>query len=340
MNQVQVVGLNHRNTPVDVRERVAVRVDQTRGFLLQLRERPMVDEAILICTCNRVEAWMSGDPETALARAVALIASHGGLTPEVLRPYLYDFRGEQAITHLFSVASSLDSMIVGETQILAQVKDAYRVATEAGSVGKVFHMLFQKAFNVAKMVHTQTKIAEGKLSVASVAVHLAERVFRDLKEKRVLILGAGETGELTAQCLRARGAVRMTIANRTEERAAAVAARLEATPASLESLPSLLCDADIVVACASVEKPLVTSGMLREAMAVRGGKPMFVVDIGVPRNVEDSAQSIPDLYLYNIDHLKGVVERNLAERKSKLDAGRVMVVEEARAWVTLQRGGA
>jgi glutamyl-tRNA reductase len=229
-------------------------------------------------------------------------------------------------------------MVVGETQILAQVKDAYRIATEAGSVGTRFHRLFQKAFNVAKAVHTQTRIAEGKLSVASVAVELAERVFRELKQKRVLVLGAGETGELTAKCLRDRGVSRVTIANRTEERAAAVAERLGAAPVPLDELPRALGDADIVVACASVERPLVTAEMLRAAMAARGGTPMFVVDIGVPRNVEDAAERIPDLYVYNIDDLKGVVERNTAARRARLDEGRRMVEQEARAWSTAQLG--
>lgn len=338
MSQVQVVGLNHRNAPVEVREKVAVPAGEAAKFLADLREKPMVEEALLISTCNRVEAWMTGDPEDGLRRAVLLIAARGGISPETLRPFLYDLRGEQAVSHLFSVASSLDSMIVGETQILAQVKDAYRVATEAGVVGKTFHMLFQKAFNVAKAVHTQTKIAEGKLSVASVAVELAERVFRQLKQKRVLVLGAGETGELTAQCLKDRGVSLMAIANRTEQRAAAVAGRLGATPVPLEALPKTISESDIVVACASVEKPLITAAMLKDAMTAREGRPMFVVDIGVPRNVEDAAEKIPDLYVYNIDDLKGVVDRNLTARRGKLEEGRRLVEEEARAWTTAQLG--
>ncbi|MEK7467300.1 MAG: glutamyl-tRNA reductase [Planctomycetota bacterium] len=337
MTEIQVIGLNHRNAPVEMREKVAVPAQEAARFLAQLREKPSVEEALLISTCNRVEAWMAGNPEAAAPRAVSLIASRSGLPPGALQPFVYDLRGEKAVSHLFSVASSLDSMIVGETEILAQVKDAYRIATEAGSVGKLFHRLFQKAFNVAKAVHTRTRIAEGKLSVASVAVELAEKVFRELKQKRVLVLGAGETGELTARCLRDRGVLRVTIANRTEERAAAVAERLGASPLSLEALPRALGDADIVVACASVERPLITAGMLRAAMAERGGTPMFVVDIGVPRNVEDAAERIPDLYVYNIDDLKSVVERNAAGRRAKLDEGRRMVEQEARAWSTAQQ---
>lgn len=338
MNQVQVVGLNHRNAPVDVREKVAVPANEAPRFLAELREKPVVEEALLISTCNRVEAWMTGNPDDAMRRALRLMGARGGLSEDGLKPFVYDLRGEKAVTHLFAVAASLDSMVVGETQILAQVKDAYRIATEAGVVGRTFHMLFQKAFNVAKAVHTQTRIAEGKLSVASVAVELAERVFRQLKQKRVLVLGAGETGELTAQCLKDRGVSLMAIANRTESRAAAVAGRLGATPVALDLLPKTLAESDIVVACALVEKPLVTADMLREAMKAREGRPMFVVDIGVPRNVEDAAEKIADLYVYNIDDLKGVVEKNMAARRGKIEEGRRMVEEEARAWATAQLG--
>jgi glutamyl-tRNA reductase len=230
-------------------------------------------------------------------------------------------------------------MVVGETQILAQVKDAYRIALENGVTGRVMNPLFQKAFNVAKAVHTQTKLSEGKLSVSSVAVDLAGKVFRDLSERTVLVLGAGETGELAARCFRDRGVTRVAIANRSPERAAAVAAALGASTVPLDALGRAIGEADVLLACASADHPVVTAGMLREAMARRGGRPMFVVDISVPRIVEPAAEGIPDLYLFNIDDLQSIVDRNLAARRSRMEAGARIVADEARAYAARLPGG-
>lgn len=334
MSQIQVVGLNHRNAPVDLRERISVPASAAAEFIGRLKGGPSVEEALLLSTCNRVEAWLAGDPESAGRHAAELMAERGGLRAEELQKFLYDYRGEDAVAHLFRVASSLDSMVVGETQVLAQVKDAYRVAKELGVTGRNMNMLFQKAFNVAKAVHTQTKIAEGKLSVSSVAVDLAAKVFGQLAERRVLVLGAGETGELTALCFRDRGVKNIVIANRSGDRAAAVAERLGgAATVPLEALEETLPTADILVACASLDKPLVTAAMVGRAMAIRRGRPMFVVDIAVPRNVEPEVDRIPDLYMFNIDDLRSVVERNLAARRARIEEGARIVAEEARAFL-------
>ncbi|MBI2921808.1 MAG: glutamyl-tRNA reductase [Planctomycetes bacterium] len=338
MTTIQVVGLNHVKTPVEIRERVAFPQDQAPVFLSELRAGPGVDEALLLSTCNRVEAYMAGQAEEGAARAVGLIARRGGIPPEQLRPYVYQFRDEQAVSHLFRVASSLDSMVVGETQILSQVKEAYRIAKEAGVTGRFMNQLFQKAFNVAKAVHTRTRISDGKVSVSSVGVELASKVFRDLADRRVLVLGAGETGELTARCFLDRGVRNMSIANRGAERGEAVAARLGALRVPLENLAEALPAADIVVACAAVERPLITVDMLQDAMEKRGGRPMFVLDIGVPRNVANEADVIPDLYVFNIDDLRGVVDRNMAARRAKMEQGASLVAEEAREYFAILLG--
>jgi glutamyl-tRNA reductase len=338
MSDVQVIGLSHVRAPVALRERLAVPASDAPAFLASLRRPPEVEEAVLLSTCNRVEAWMTGAPEAAARRALDLMAARGGMGAEALRPYVYDIRNGPAVEHLFKVASSLDSMVVGETQILAQVKEAYRVAREAGAVGRTFHMLFQKAFNVAKLVHTETRISEGRLSVASVGVELAERVFRDLKTRSVLVLGAGETGELTAQALRDHGAGRIAIANRGAERGGALSARLGARAASLDDLPAELREADILVACAAADRPIVSAETLAGAMWARGGRPMFVLDLGVPRNVAPEAETIPDLYVYNIDDLQAVVARNLAARRSRIELGVKIVGDEARAYLPVLLG--
>ncbi|NUN47896.1 MAG: glutamyl-tRNA reductase [Candidatus Brocadiae bacterium] len=330
---IQVIGVSHHKAPVDLREKVSVPAGETTGFLSRLITPPMVREALLISTCNRVEAWMTGEPDAAGRRAVDLIAAHGGLAPSALQPFIYDLRDEQAVTHLFRVASSLDSMVLGETQILSQVKEAYRVAKEAGATGRTFNLLFQKAIHVAKRVHTETRISDGKLSVSSVAVDLAAKVFRDLGEKAALVLGAGEMGELTALCLRERGVSRITIANRSRERGAALAARLGAVSVDLDRLEGALAEIDILVACAAGDAPLLTGDLLNRSMGARGGRPMFIIDIGVPRNVDAAADGIPDLYIYNIDDLQAVVARNLASRMEKVEAGSRLVADEARDWL-------
>ncbi|HVF34134.1 MAG TPA: glutamyl-tRNA reductase [Candidatus Saccharimonadia bacterium] len=323
------LGLNHQTAPVALRERVAYARDAALVALAELRALPGVREAAILSTCNRTELYchVEGDAES---RVRTWLTNDRGLDPQKLDEFLYRHEDHAAVRHLYRVATGLDSMVLGEPQILGQVKEAYHLGREAGSVRSVLERLFQSAFAVAKRVRTDTRIGANPVSVAFAAVRLAQQVFADLRKCTVLTIGAGDTIELVARHLAQSGVGRMLIANRTLANAEALAERHGAQPLALEDLSKHLHEADVVIASTASRDPIVSLEDVASALRVRRHKPMLLLDLAVPRDIEPSVAALDDVYLYTIDDLGAVIEENL---KSRREAAR-----EADAIIDLQVG--
>ncbi len=331
--RVQVVGLNHRQAPVAVREALAFRRDRLGDALASLRKLDGVEECVVVSTCNRVELYLSlseGAPGDVGSR---FLADFHGVWPERFEGFLYRHEGEGAVRHLFRVASGLDSLVVGEAQITAQVKSAYETANARGTTGPVLNRLFQQALAVAKRVRSTTEIGAGRASVGSVAVELAERIFESLAERTVLVLGAGEMGQNVAESLRAAGARTTLVANRTFERAETLAARFGGKAVRFEHLADNLASADIVIASTDAPHHVLRKGDVAAALRRRGGRPLFIIDIAVPRDVEPSAGDLAGCYLYNVDDLEAVVRETLARREQEVARCEPILEAEARKFM-------
>ncbi|HYX66879.1 MAG TPA: glutamyl-tRNA reductase [Burkholderiales bacterium] len=320
------LGLNHQTAPLPVRERVVFHVERLRDALLELK-RGLAREAAILSTCNRTELYVSGDEPDAFAR---WLAQYHHLQPDGLQPYLYTLPSEQAVRHAFRVASGLDSMVLGEPQILGQMKEAARAAQSAGTLGTVLHKLFQRSFAVAKEVRTTTRIGASSVSMASAAVKLAARIFPSLKDQRVLFIGAGEMIELCATHFAAQGPARITIANRTLERGERLAHRFNGTAIELRSLAEHLHEHDVIVTCTASSLPILGKGLVERALRQRRRRPIFMVDLGVPRDIEQEAGELDDVFLYTVDDLADIVSANLDARRS--------AVEQAEAIIETQVG--
>jgi glutamyl-tRNA reductase len=317
--EICVTGLNHKRAPVELREKLAVDGAALGPTLAALQKGLGAREMVILSTCNRVEVYAvhEGEPPGVREVAAALGARHG-VAPEALVPALYRHQGAEAVRHLFRVASSLDSMVVGETQIIGQVKDAYFAAKEAGATGPVFNRLFQHALYVAKRVHSTTALGERQVSVPSVAARMAEKVFQDLASKTLVVVGAGETGDLTVAAFRNRGVSRIHVVNRTPEHARALAERTGGRAHALEDLPRVLPLGDVVLACLRFEGYAIGPAEVRAAMQARRQEPMFFIDIAVPRTIDPAVNEIENVYLFNIDDLESIVRQNLEEREREV----------------------
>jgi glutamyl-tRNA reductase len=342
---IVVVGLSHRTAPVDVRERLAAGADALPAVLARLAARPELAEALFLSTCNRVEVFALAPGEAGEAgveNALRVIrdelARQGGArSGEELGPFLYDKRGDEAIRHIFRVAASLDSMVLGEPQILGQVKDAHEVAVAAGALKGTLGRCVSRAFAVAKRVRTETAIGAGTVSISSVAVDLAGRIFGGLADHAVLLLGAGEMAEAAARSL-GQGARALRICNRSFDRAATLARDLQASAVPWEGLEAELVAADVVVASTASKEYVVTHEMVRRAMKMRKGRTLFFVDIAVPRNVEPSVHAIDNVYVFNVDDLEQEVARGLKARHGELGAAEAIVAEEVAKFLAWTRG--
>ncbi|MCG8588566.1 MAG: glutamyl-tRNA reductase [Proteobacteria bacterium] len=330
--KILLMGMNHRSAPLAVREHFAV--DDPIPVLQKLVRHDEVNEAVLVSTCNRVEvAVVTSQVEAVRHRLHQLFAQElGGHGPvpdgASLDECLYEHRDGSAVRHIFRVASSIDSMVVGEPQILGQIKDAHRAAVEAGSSGPVLGRLYQRAFSAAKRVKNETRIAERPVSVARVAVDLAAQIFEDLDDKHALLVGAGEMMEAAAEALCGRGLAGVRVANRTRPRAEALAARFGATPHGLDEIDELLPDADVVLTCIGGDGAWLDPPRLETALARRWSRPLFVIDIGVPRNVDPRANELENVYLYDIDDLSEVASANARERADEAHRAEEIVQEE------------
>jgi glutamyl-tRNA reductase len=308
------IGINHKTAPVQIRERVAFNPATLPEALLDLRTHVPVSEAAILSTCNRTELYC-GIPETELDPLAAWLHHYHGLEPNALVPHLYTHPEQSAVRHILRVASGLDSMVLGEPQILGQMKHAYHLAKRAGTIGRLLGRLFQHTFAVAKQVRTDTAIGASPVSVAFAAVSLAKQIFGDLSARTALLIGAGETIELAARHLFQSPIGRMIVANRTIERAHALASEFQGYAIPLSELPVHLAEADIVVSSTGSPLPILGKGSVERALKARKRRPMFMVDIAVPRDIEPEVAELEDVYLYTVDDLQEVIEENLRSRQ-------------------------
>jgi glutamyl-tRNA reductase len=315
------LGLSHTTAPLPVRERVVFHVEKLFDALNELRRERRVAEAAILSTCNRTELYLSAEEPRAAAE---WLAQYHRMQAEELRPYLYTLPQDQAVRHAFRVAAGLDSMVLGEPQILGQLKDAVRVAQSAGTLGTVLHKLFQKSFAVAKEVRTTTQVGACSVSMAAAAVKLAARIFPSLKDQKVLFIGAGEMIELCATHFAAQGP-RLTVANRTLERAHALAHRFGGQAIELRTLAEHLQEHDIVVSCTASSLPILGKGLVERALRARRHRPMFMVDLAVPRDIEAEVAELDDVFLYTLDDLQGIVQGNLDTRRAALEQAEAII---------------
>jgi glutamyl-tRNA reductase len=328
--EIVIVGLNHRTAPVEMRERIAFDQSLLGETLRCLRALGSVHEGAVLSTCNRVEVVAATfDREAAFAEIKKFLLEREAAAGESnLEDHLYAYGGGEAVRHLFRVASSLDSMVVGEPQILGQLKDYYIAAKEAGSVGMVLHRLFHRSFSVAKRVRTETGIASRVVSVSSVAVELAKRIFDRLEDKTVMLIGAGKMGDSVCRHLQGNGVSSLMVTNRTFERAVEVAAEFRGNPIHFEDLPRYLKLADLVIGCAGAPEFLLKPDAVEETLRERKQKAMFFIDLGDRRNFDPAINQIANVYLYDIDDLQAVASENLNGRAGEVRKADEIVEEE------------
>jgi glutamyl-tRNA reductase len=324
-----ITGVSHKTAPVEVRERLAFAEATVPGALRALLAREGIMEAMVLSTCNRVEIVVSADDRVdPLASVDAFLHESRGMLPEKLGPCLYHHEGREAVHHLFRVASSLDSMVIGEPQILGQLKQYYEAAQQAGTIGAVLHRLFHRSFSVAKRVRSETGIGSGAVSVSSIAVDLAKRIFDRFDDKTVMLIGAGKVGDLMARHLQNHGVQTLMVTNRTFERAVALAEKIHGNPIRFEDFPRYLKMADLVIGCTGAPEILVEAATVERVLRERKRKAMFFIDIGDRRNFDASINDLDNVYLYNIDDLKSVAEENLKERANEAEKAEAIVAEE------------
>jgi glutamyl-tRNA reductase len=334
-----VLGVSHRTAPVGVRERLAVVPEAMDTVLAELTALPSVREAALLSTCNRVEIYaaVDADADRAVHGLSETLARRAGVTALELAAHLYERRDAEAVSHLFRVASSLDSLVLGEPQILGQTKQALDAAIRHKSAGATLNTCFQRAFRVAKRVRSETEIARNPVSVSSVAIELARQVFGGFERRQVLVVGAGKMSELAARTLRAQGAT-LTLTNRTRARADQLAAQYGATVRDWSELPAALGAADIVIASTGAQRPVLTLEMMHRVQRARRGRPLFVLDIAVPRDVEPEVGKLDGIYLADIDDLQKVAAEHRDERKSEADGAEAIVAQELDRFLKAWRG--
>jgi glutamyl-tRNA reductase len=329
MIKILGIGMNHETAPVDLRECLAKDPGHTVTALSLMRETPCLKESLFISTCNRVEALVTTqEPLEARKSIIAMLSGMADLSEERFTPSLYVHEDMDAVRHVFRVASSLDSMMVGEPQILGQMKEAYSKATKEKSTGVILNRLMHKAFKVAKRVRTETGISDAAVSVSYAAVELAKKIFHDLAAKKVLLIGAGEMAELAAKHLLSHGVGSVTVANRTFERAVEMAGIFGGTAVSFEEIGAQILEADIVISSTASAGCVITQEQVKNSLRKRRNRPIFFIDIAVPRDVEPSVNDLPNVYVYDIDDLKGVVRLNIAQREQEAVKAERIVQEE------------
>jgi len=327
------LGINHHSAPLAIRERVAFHAESLPLALSHLVDAKPVKEAAILSTCNRMELYCATEtPEV----AVDWLAEYHQVERSHLQPYLYTYPQPEAVRHAFRVASGLDSMVIGEPQILGQMKDAVRVAEEAGTLGTMLHKMFQRSFAVAKEVRSTTAIGANIVSMAAAGVHLAERIFESVADQRVLFIGAGEMIELCAAHFCAQKPRQVTVANRTIERGQALAERYGGQAIRLDELGEHLAHHDIIVSCTASPLPIIGLGMVERAVKARRHRPMFMVDLAVPRDIEIEVGELDDVFLYTVDDLAQVVDRGLESRQAAVVQAEAIIaarVENFLSWL-------
>jgi glutamyl-tRNA reductase len=328
-----LLGASHHTAPLAVRERLALNGERSAVLAERLRATPGVREFALLNTCNRIELYGVASGADAVDAVRRTLSEVTGCTPAELEGVVVQRENHEAIAHLFEVASGLDSQIVGEVEILGQVKDAYDRALERKWTGPVLNRVFQKTFQAAKHIRTHTAIGAGQISIATVAVDLAGKIFGELDPVKILVVGAGEIGLKTAQAFQSRGAKSITVASRTLSKAEETAAAAGGWAASMAELPEILAQSDIVASSTSAPHAVITRELAAHAMKRRAGRPLFLVDLALPRDIEPECAGIPNVYLYNLDDLAQIAESNLAQRRAEVAKCRAILAERtAQLW--------
>lgn len=332
------LGINHKTAPVALREQVAFAPELVPEALRDVTTVTGISDAVILSTCNRTELYFSGTDSQA-KQVSSWLAQFHQLKAEDLQQHIYLYQDNAAAMHLMQVASGLDSLVLGEPQILGQVKQAYNQARNAGTINPQFERLFQKTFAIAKQVRTETDIGANAVSVAFAAVSLARQIFGNLSKVQVLLIGAGETIELVARHLLEQGAGQLTVANRTYERAVQLAQQFSGTAITLAQVPVQLAQADIVISSTASTLPIVGKGMVEQALKKRRHKPMFLVDLAVPRDIEQQVTELEDAYLYTVDDLQHIVAANMNNRQQAAEQAKQIItlgVADYTQWLTLQ----
>ncbi|MBA4416341.1 MAG: glutamyl-tRNA reductase [Syntrophus sp. (in: bacteria)] len=321
-------GLNHNTAPVEVRERLYIQ-EETLPSVLQGLKRRGIDETVVLSTCNRTEVYCSSsDCEESLRVIKKTLTDHLGIKPEWLKEFTYSFFDEDAYRHLFLVASGLDSMIVGEPQILGQAKDAYRFAAFQDTTGFLLNKVFHRTFNVAKRVRSETKIGYNPVSISSMAVELSKKIFLDVSQKRILVIGAGEMCEIALRHFKKEGVNEIFITNRTLQNAQKLAEEHLGIPCPFNEIPDLLTKVDMVISSTGADKPIIEKDLVQSAMKKRKYRPLFFIDIAVPRDIDPLANNIENVYLYDIDDLKDLSQKHLVSRVKESEKAYGIVEEE------------
>jgi len=316
---VVVIGLSHRTSPVEVREKFAFNEPEIPAALAELRQRGLADEAVILSTCNRVELYIatSLEPHNAFPKLRDFLVTHHAY-PSPVHEHLYQLAEPDSVHHLFKVASGLDSMVLGETEILGQLKDAYDLALKHKHTGGKLNKAFQRAFNVAKHIRTDTNIQRGSISVASVSVELAEKIFNSLKDHHVLVIGAGDTSEKTARALLSRGAKSITVTNRTMEKAQALAKELGGRAVAFDQWEQEFTNIDIAISSTSAPHYVITPAKLAPLMKLRRHRPLLLIDTAVPRDIDPDVNQMENVYVYNVDDLQLIADDYLKQRREEV----------------------
>ena len=333
-----LLGASHHTAPLALREKLALDATRSAALAARLQQTPGLQEFTLLSTCNRVELYGVAADQTAVARLRDALCEITGCAPDEAAQVLVLRHNHDAITHLFSVSSGLDSQIVGETEILGQVKAAYDTALAQKWTGPVLNRVFQKAFQAAKHIRSNTGIGDGQISIATVAVDLAGRIFGELSSVKILVVGAGDIGLKTVIAFQGRGAKSITVASRTLSKAEAATAQTGGWPATMAELPEIIADADIVASSTSAPDAVITHDLVAAAMKRRRSRPLFLIDLALPRDIEPATAKISDVYLYNLDDLAKIAEGNLARRRAELSKCRNILAERTTAlWPSVER---
>lgn len=325
---IGILGLNHNTAPLEIREKLHISEESIPGLLKKILEKGIA-ESVIISTCNRTEVYFSGEDREEMVKKVRLVLSEALGTPdEWFTRYMYALSDDDALRHLFLVASGLDSMVIGEPEILGQVKDAYRLAASARSTGFFLNKTFHKTFNVAKRIRTETRIGYNPLSISSMAVELAKRIFGTLGEKKILVIGAGEMCETALKYFQREGISGIFITNRTYQKALRLADEIVGEARPFEDLFDLLTGVDMVLASTGSEEPLIGPAMLQTVMKKRKNRPIFFIDIAVPRDVDPAVNDMDNVYLYDIDDLKELSQKHLSNRVKESEKALVIIDDE------------
>lgn len=328
---IVLVGINHKSAPVEVRERLAFTEETCSTGLHALVDGAIVREGLIVSTCNRVEVLAETSSERlkdSIERVNQFLSRTDSVPPSFFETHLYQHTDDEAVRHLFRVASSLDSMVVGEPQVLGQVRRAYSIALEAGTAGRILNRLVHHAFRVAKRVRTETGIGANAVSISYMAVELGKKIFNSLEGHTALLIGAGEMAELSARHLLNAGVARVLLANRTEDRAERLAAELGGETVNFAEVSKYLAEADIIICSTAADQYLITEPMVREALSKRRNRPSFFIDISVPRNIDPAVGKIPNVFVFDIDDLESVISSNIREREREAERAELIVESE------------